>query len=359
VHLLGFDATDPAVLGDEWARLKLVDLVRHAGERWRFIAFRHAQSSRPTGGSELRQLLDPNRGSRWTIGVAALLLILYAIVAGPINFYRASRRGTPQRALVLLPVYAAAMIAVIVLLAVAAKGIHGRARRLALAESGAGMATAAITRFRALYTPASQDLTVWSSEAGSVLESAAPESDNPDRVLTIDRSGLRLERLRTKPWQAALVREDGFIALGGGVSITRDPSGELIVTNRCARDLIGALISVPGHRAYFFTRIADGRSARVSEGRSFHPIPPYRPKATSVPLGADVFSALAEEAAPGLGAAWQALEDAAPGEMDWWPEDVPVLIAELDGGESKLRDSGLRVEQDRVLLRVVGYGGVL
>jgi hypothetical protein len=45
--------------------------------------------------------------------------------------------------------------------------------------------------------------------------------------------------------------------------------------------------------------------------------------------------------------------------MDWWPEDVPVLIAELDGGESKLRDSGLRVEQDRVLLRVVGYGGVL
>jgi hypothetical protein len=41
------------------------------------------------------------------------------------------------------------------------------------------------------------------------------------------------------------------------------------------------------------------------------------------------------------------------------PEDVPVLIAELDGRESKPRESGLQVEQDRLLMRVVSYGGVL
>jgi hypothetical protein len=35
-----------------------------------------------------------------------------------------------------------------------------------------------------------------------------------------------------------------------------------------------------------------------------------------------------------------------------------VLIAQLDGGEGKLTDSGLDVEIDRVLLRVVGFGGV-
>ena len=37
---------------------------------------------------------------------------------------------------------------------------------------------------------------------------------------------------------------------------------------------------------------------------------------------------------------------------------MPVLIAELDGGEGRSQDSGLRLDLDRVLVRVVGYGGV-
>ena len=47
------------------------------------------------------------------------------------------------------------------------------------------------------------------------------------------------------------------------------------------------------------------------------------------------------------------------GETEWWPADVPVLLAALDGGEGKLTDSGLGVDYDRVLLRVVGTGGSL
>ena len=41
---------------------------------------------------------------------------------------------------------------------------------------------------------------------------------------------------------------------------------------------------------------------------------------------------------------------------DWWP-DVPVVMGELEGGEAVLRDSGLAVESDRLLLRVLGKGG--
>jgi hypothetical protein len=39
-------------------------------------------------------------------------------------------------------------------------------------------------------------------------------------------------------------------------------------------------------------------------------------------------------------------------------DDVPVLIAELEGGEGRTHDSGLTVDVDRVLVRVVGWGGV-
>jgi hypothetical protein len=36
---------------------------------------------------------------------------------------------------------------------------------------------------------------------------------------------------------------------------------------------------------------------------------------------------------------------------------VPVLLAQMDGGQGKTSDSGLRLESDRLLVRVVGWGG--
>ena len=40
------------------------------------------------------------------------------------------------------------------------------------------------------------------------------------------------------------------------------------------------------------------------------------------------------------------------------PDDVPVLIAQLDGGEGRLKDTGYEIDRDRVIVRVVGFGGV-
>jgi hypothetical protein len=64
-----------------------------------------------------------------------------------------------------------------------------------------------------------------------------------------------------------------------------------------------------------------------------------------------------EHDAPGLGSAWKALERSAGNAVNWFPEDVPVLIGQLDGGEGKTRDAGLTIEVDRLLVRIVGYGG--
>jgi hypothetical protein len=75
-------------------------------------------------------------------------------------------------------------------------------------------------------------------------------------------------------------------------------------------------------------------------------------------LSVGSFHDAVEEHAKGAGAAWEALEALTGGDADWWPNDVPVLIAELEGGEGRSQDSGLRLDIDRVLLRVVGYGGV-
>jgi hypothetical protein len=44
--------------------------------------------------------------------------------------------------------------------------------------------------------------------------------------------------------------------------------------------------------------------------------------------------------------------------VNWWADDVPVLLGTLDGGEGRKSDSGLALDRDRLMLRVVGYGGV-
>jgi hypothetical protein len=54
---------------------------------------------------------------------------------------------------------------------------------------------------------------------------------------------------------------------------------------------------------------------------------------------------------------WAPFDAAAGDDVDWWPDDVPVVMGEVVGLAKASHDSGLRLEDDRVLLRVVGRGG--
>jgi hypothetical protein len=309
--------------------------------------------------NEVRAVLDPNRSMRWTIVAAALLLLVYATLAGPFNFWLASRRGKPLRALLHLPFWAAGALGLVVLLGFLAKGITGHARRLTLIEAGAGMERAAATRFRGLYASSSRDITVVPTSRSSLLEVTSGD-DYVERTLVVDRDGARLERLRTRPWATIVVREDGFASLAGGISLTRDESGNVVVKNRSAHDLLGAVLKAPGHSAVAFGRIKDGASVRERDG-SATALSPALPKAGTYgayhPLSASVLTPELDRHVEGLGAAWKALEELAP-DTDFWVDDVPVLIAQLEGGEGKTRDSGWTVDVDRLLVRVVGWGGV-
>ena len=68
-------------------------------------------------------------------------------------------------------------------------------------------------------------------------------------------------------------------------------------------------------------------------------------------------SAKLEDASTGLGDDWEAVHASLDEQRNWFPDAVPVLLAQLDGGEGRTKDSGLRIDSDRVLVRIVGYGG--
>ncbi len=360
LHLLAFDATEET-LGDRWTQLKLIDLLRHAWERERSLLMPIGQTGfdGPYRLNEIRALLDPNRSMRWTIIAAALVLLVYASLAGPLNFWLASRRGKPLRALMHLPFWAGGALGLVVALGFLAKGITGHARRLTFIEAGAGMERAAATRFRGLYASSSRDITVMPTQRSSLLEVTSDE-EYVERGLVVDRDGARLERLRTKPWATVVVREDGFTSLAGGISIVREASGDVVVKNRTARDLLGVVLKTPGRNAVSFGRIKDGALVREKDGTPTAlsgALPKAGASGTVHPLYAAVLTPELDRYVEGLGAAWTALEDASP-DMDFWLDDVPVLIAALDGGEGKTRDSGFDVDQDRALVRVIGWGGV-
>ena len=356
VHFLAFNPNTELGASDPWLRLKLVDLVRHAWERATTVALPHGQSALDDMRvGNVRRVLDPNEGTRWTVVVSTLLLLIYAALAGPLNFFLAQRAGRPLRALVYLPVWAALAMGCIVLLGILGKGVTGRARHLTLIEAGAGMARASITRFRGLYGSRADDVTVRAAR-GSVLD-VLGSPDEITRDLVIDRDGLRLERLREKPWEVQVVREDGFSDVGAGVSLVPGEAGNFTIKNRCARDLLSVVVNAPGKGLYYFPKLSDGETVKLEQGRSLGSPGSSTPLGTHV-LSVATFHDAVEERAKGAGAAWEALESLTGSDADWWPDDVPVLIAEVEGGEGRTQDSGLRLDVDRVLLRVVGYGGV-
>jgi hypothetical protein len=290
--------------------------------------------------------------------VAALLLLGYAVVAGPVSFWLASKKGRPLRALVHLPFWAAGTLAAIVLLGLAGKGVRGRARHFTVVEAGAGMLRGAAVRFRGFYSPSSKDIQVRPTSRASLLD-VAQGGDFVERTLTVDRDGPRLERLRTKPWATVVAREDGFMGLAGGVSLVLGADGRVLVKNRAARDLVGAVLKVPGRSAIGFGRIKDGAMVREHEGDALTSgLGGGLSYGNVHPLGTALIKDELERYSDGLSRAWTALETQAGSQVDFWPEDVPVLLAQLDGGEGALSDSGFVLDQDRVLVRVIGYGGV-
>ncbi|HKY38569.1 MAG TPA: hypothetical protein VJN18_21645 [Polyangiaceae bacterium] len=357
LHLLAFRPNAEPFVSDPWAHHKLADLTRHAWDRAASVALPHAEATLDEGRLRLvRRELDPNQGSRWTIVVSALLLLTYAGLAGPLNFYLARRRGTPLRALSRLPLWSVLTLALVVLLGVAGRGISGRARRLSLIEAGAGMSRASVTRFRGLYASSTQERVVQASARGNVLD-VAGDAEETGRRLVVDRDGARLTNLRGRPWEVVMVEEDGFMGLGGGVSLLRGADGQLTVKNRLGRDLLGVVL-MPGSTgsARFFARIKDGEAVTESAGKPVTIARSVGFGRSSLNLGP--VSDMLDHSAKGLSSAWEAIEGATTRNIDFWPVDIPVLIGQLDGGEGKLTDSGFPLEADRTLLRVVGEGGV-
>ncbi len=371
VHLLAFDPSESPAVDDVWVQSRIVDLVSHAWDRRASIAFPPGMNARnatyayygagPGRTDGVRRALDPNENFRPALGFAALLLVLYSILVGPVNFLRAKNRGKPLRPLLLAPIFSAAAFGAIVVVGLGVKGWRGRTRHLAFAETGSGSTRASITRFRGFYTSETRALSITASDRTSVLDVLSSDSIMDDKAMVrVDRDGFSLENITSLPWQTLVVRENGFVDLKGGITITPTtgtPSAAE-VKNDTGSTLLDALVYVPTDGVRWFQSIKNGDKVTSSAGKLVESAAARRTVAAGTmmihafdpPTIATMLTGVDGEQ---LTKTWTPITTVAGDGIDWWPDDQDVVMAEVEGGERVKTDNGLSVESDRMLLRVV------
>ena len=336
VHLLGFDPTRSPGVNDPWA----IARMRYLAE----LAVGQARPSRQgqswdSHSPAMRKALDPNESGRWSIVVSVLLLVAYAILAGPITFRRCAKRGKSLRAFWLLPVWSVLFFAAVLIVGGVVKGWPGHAGRLTLIQSTSGMTRAPAVRLRALFTAGARQLTIRSSESTGMLRPF-----DAGQALEVDRDGMRLVGIATAPWNVVVAREDGFFDLGRGLSVVQEGS-DVRVVNNTGRELRSVVVVPMFSEPAYFAKIGDGATVLLSQG---HRVERFGPDRSALPKR--VISLL-NDATPGLGDAWCAVEGFAFNRAE-----APVVLAMVEAGESDIEEP-LRLKQQHVLLRVVGNGG--
>ncbi len=374
VHMLAFDPTESPGVDDVWVQSRMVDLMNKAWDHHAPIVFPPGSNARnatfayygygPGRTDEVRRALDPNENFRPALGFAAILLVLYSIFIGPVNFLRAKNRGKPLRPLMLAPIFSAGAFAAIVVVGLAIKGWRGRTRHLSFAETGSGSTRASITRFRGFYTSETRALSITASDRSAVLDVLSSDSIMDDRALVrVDRDGFSLENITSLPWQTLVVRENGFMDLKGGVTVTTTAgapgtSAATEVSNNTGGSLLGVLVYVPGDGIHYFDAIKNGDKVTASTGKLVQGAAARRTVSagslTVHPLDPATLAAmLPTKDGEHLTKTWNPITTVAGDAVDWWPDDQSVVLAEVEGGEHLKTDNGLSVESDRLLLRVV------
>ncbi len=363
VHVFGFDPAASPAIEDPWTHARLLDMVSDAWDRHALIAFPQGSGiGHASNLYDVHRALDPNENFRPALGIAAILLVLYSVLVGPVTFMRAHRRGRPLDPLVWAPIVSAGCFALIVFIGLAGKGWSGRARHISLVEAGAGMSRGTVRRFRGFFSSQTRAMHVRASEPGDVLEVVTTDARDEDLpALRLDKDGASLENLTSLPWQTVVVSEDGFTDLAGGVCVREHTDGSVSVANRTGHELKNVIVWAPKMNASWFASVPDGTTVLSTAGKIVF----TATGRTSNSAGTRVVHALDMSslalslagASDDMTRTWGALSSAAGTAVDWWPDDVPVVAGEIVGGEGGSTDTGLRIESDRLFFRVLGEGG--
>ena len=343
-----------ATHNDAWVEERVVAIT---SERWNShrSALPLGSGSAVVGAHEaLRRELDPNEGFRPALGFAALALVRYAALVGPLAFAYARRRKRPFLPMLTTPALSLGAFVTVVGVGFATKGVHGRATHLSYVELQSGEQTGTVRNFRAFYTTDQRDLTVAPMARASVLDGARDDSAQGTFVVRGDGSG-SLQGVRTMPWQSLLVREDGLLDVAKGGITLEDDGSEIAVVNRSGRDLADVLVFRNGSTWHFAKVAAGERVTTAGRGASSGGASSHSnaddgngPKSFVQINWYGLRTSLA--GGERIADQWASVESSMGYGHDWSGGSDTFLLARMEGGASE--DSGLPVKKSTTLVRV-------
>lgn len=302
----------------------------------------------------LRHYLDPNHGFRPSLGIAAIFVVIYALLVGPVAFARARRLGKPLSVLRATPILAFGLLVALVGLGKIGKGFRGKARRLAVVDVEGGGTRGTATTFHAFYVADPSTIEVSASRPVDSVHVVEPAIDGS--AIEIDRGTIAIRGVRAHPWQTIVVAEEGRKEIPGGI-VLEGTGDRLRLINKTPWTLEQVVLHPEGTatvpaRSRYFESVAPGASVRADEGiavdRRIRPLVVEPGNG----LGRIRQSTEALEALDALVAEWSKTSYAP---SDPLPPDLPIATAIVRGDGGSI--SGLSVEKEATLLRVVGLGG--
>jgi hypothetical protein len=309
----------------------------------------------------VRKFLDPNHGFRPSLGIAAVLVVLYALLVGPVAFSRARKLGKPLSVLRATPLLALGLFVLLVGLGKLGKGFRGRARRLSVIELAGGAVHGSATTFHAFYVADPNVVEVVAGRPVDTVHTVEPFSEGDP--IELDRGSIAVRAIRAHPWQTIVVAEEGARDVPGGI-VLEGNGLRLTLLNKTQWTLEHVVLhpettATSPARSRYFAKVGPGETVTARDGlsvdRRVRPLPYHfvpgsgsgEPLLKTDDPTADAIDALDALVTAWAGASYPAGEPI--------PYSQPVATALVRASGDKI--SGLSVEREAILIRVVGLGG--
>ncbi|UJR79738.1 hypothetical protein [Sandaracinus amylolyticus] len=211
--------------------------------------------------ARLRAALDPNEGYRPALGLVGIVLFLYVIVVGPLNFRFVLQRNRPTLALVSTPILAIGCATVMLVVGYLGKGVTMRYRRVEIVEAVEGDTLAPTRAYAGYFLTAPSTVEIATREGGRTMRLA---SGGGDDGLVYDHAGERprLTSLRGGLWETIFLRDDRVIDLGAPIRFAYEGDRLVSITNESQRPLRSAFI-VDESRVYAIGDVEAGATRPI------------------------------------------------------------------------------------------------
>ena len=341
------DPQSPRALYDVYARSRL--------RRANLMSLPFGHPIQWIDDDRVRALLDPNQGFRPALGIAAILVVVYAFLVGPLVFRRARKLGKPLSVLRVTPLLAVILFAVLVGIGRIGKGVKGRVRKLEVVEVAGGAPRGGATTFHAFYVADPSAIELAGAHPIDGVHTVDPLEETVP--LDVERSTVVVRNVRSHPWQTVVIEEDGARDLDG--TITLEGSGaRLTLVNNTKWTLEHVVLhpqdpGIPA-RSRYFRRIEPGQTVTAREGvaveRRIAPTPIVSGELAADGPAGNEQTKLAYTAIEALVNMWFTYGAGAP-----LPLETPVATCLVHA--SSHPESGFAVDDDLIFLRVIGLGG--